>query len=107
MTPRDGLRVGMVGCGRIGAKRADALAPQDALIGCCDLDRSAAEGLAGAHGAPVCATTQELLALNPDVVVVATTHEHLAPTVEQALAAGADVLVEKPAGVSLAQVEHL
>ncbi len=104
---RRGLTVGVVGCGRIGAKRADALAPSDSLIGCCDVNGAAAQALARAHGCQVCANPQELLALEPDVVVVATVHDQLAALTEQALMAGAHVLVEKPAGVCVAQIEHL
>jgi predicted dehydrogenase len=102
-----GLRVAVVGCGLIGAKRAAALAPEDDLIACYDLNAHAAEGLASGYGAAVCATLEELLALDPQVVVVATVHDQLAGTAEQALRAGAHVLVEKPAGVSVAQIDGL
>jgi predicted dehydrogenase len=104
---RRGLSVGVLGCGQIGAKRAQALAPQDSLVGCCDLNGAAARGLAAHHGARVCATPEELLALDPEVVIVATVHDQLAELVEQALAAGAHVLVEKPAGISTAQIDRL
>lgn len=99
--------MGVVGCGRIGAKRADALAPQDSLLGCCDVDVAAAESLAARHGCRACATAEGLFALDPEVVIVATVHDQLAGLAERALAAGAHVLVEKPAGVSLAQVDRL
>jgi predicted dehydrogenase len=101
------VSVGIVGCGRIGAKRADALAPADSLLGCYDLDPAATQALAQAHGCKACATPRELLALEPDVVVVATVHDQLAALSELALQAGAHVLVEKPAGVRTAQIERL
>ncbi len=41
------------------------------------------------------------------MVVVATVHDQLAGLAEQALAAGAHVLVEKPAAISSAEVERL
>ena len=104
---RDGLRVAVLGCGQIGAKRAQALAPQDTIVGCCDLNIAAAEELAARHGARVCATPQELVALDPDVVVVAAVHDQLAGLVELSLAAGAHVLVEKPAAISTAQIDRL
>jgi predicted dehydrogenase len=104
---RRGLSVGMVGCGRIGAKRADALAPPDTLIACCDLDRAAAERLARRHGCKLCVTAQELFSLEPDVVIVATVHDQLAGLAELAMLSGAHVLVEKPAGVSTMQIDGL
>jgi predicted dehydrogenase len=104
---RRGLRVGIVGCGRMGVKRAGALASQDTLIGCCDPNAAAADGLARRYGCEVFPTPEELLALEPEIVVVATVHDQLAALAEQALAAGSHVLVEKPAAVSAAQVDRL
>jgi predicted dehydrogenase len=101
------LRVAIVGCGRIGAKRAQALGPGETLIGCYDIDSQAATGFAARYRCVACATAQELFALAPQVVVVATAHDRLAELTERALAAGAHVLVEKPAGVSTAQVDRL
>ncbi len=100
-------RVAIVGCGTIGAKRADALQAGDELIACYDIDPAAAERLAGRFGAAVCATLSELLSLEPDVVIVATVHDQLAGLAEQALEAGAHVLVEKPAGISSEQIDRL
>jgi predicted dehydrogenase len=101
------LRVAIVGCGLIGAKRAAALAPEDELIACHDVSAQAAEGLAGRFGARACATLEELLGLHPEVVVVATVHDRLAGLAQAALDSGAHVLVEKPAGVSSVQIEEL
>jgi predicted dehydrogenase len=101
------LRVAIVGCGRIGARRAQALGPGETLVGCCDIDSRAVERLAARHRCVACATPEELFALAPQVVVVATGHDRLAELTERALAAGAHVLVEKPAGISTAQIDRL
>ncbi|HEY7960507.1 MAG TPA: Gfo/Idh/MocA family oxidoreductase [Solirubrobacteraceae bacterium] len=105
--PRNGLRVAIVGCGAIGAKRAQALAPTDELIACHDVDAQAAIRFARRHGGRACATLADLLNASPDVVVVATVHNRLTELAEQALSTGAHVLVEKPAGVSTAQIDRL
>jgi predicted dehydrogenase len=102
-----GLSVGIVGCGLIGTKRAGALTPEDELIACYDLNQSAAERLAESSSARACTTLEELLESGPEVVVVATVHDQLAGLAERALASGAHVLVEKPAGVSSAQIDRL
>ena len=52
-------------------------------------------------------TRQDLLAAGPDVVIIATTHDHLAALTMDALAAGSHVLVEKPAAISLGEVAAL
>jgi predicted dehydrogenase len=101
------LRVAIVGCGSIGAKRAAALRPQDTLVACYDVNDQAAAVLGREHDASVCESLEQLLAIQPDVVVVATVHDQLARLAEQALEAGAHVLVEKPAGISSAQLERL
>jgi predicted dehydrogenase len=103
----DPLRVGIVGCGLIGRKRAEALRSQDELVGCTDLVVEAAESLAADFGGRACGDLGELLDREPQVVVVATTHDQLAPVTEQVLEAGAHVLVEKPAGLGTAQVDGL
>jgi predicted dehydrogenase len=97
------LRVAIAGCGLIGHKRAAALG-EDRLVGTYDVDRPAAEALARAHDAVAVETLDALLALAPDVVVVAVTHDRLAELSTAALAARAHVLVEKPAGIGSAQV---
>jgi predicted dehydrogenase len=101
------VRVAIVGCGLIGAKRAAALSPDDELIACHDIDMRVAESLAGRYDAKACASLEELLSMRPEVVVVAAVHDQLTALAERALRGGAHVLVEKPAGVSGAQIDRL
>jgi predicted dehydrogenase len=107
MSSRAGLRVAIVGCGLIGDKRAAALGPRDRLLGATDVVIERASELVATYGGVACADADELLALAPDVVVVAVTHDQLAPYAEQALSAGAHVLVEKPAAIGTRQIERL
>lgn len=103
---RTPLRVGIVGCGLVGAKRAAALV-DDRLVGCFDAVPAAADRLAGEHGGRCCRDLAELLALAPDVVVVAVSHDALARVAEAALDAGAHVLVEKPGALGTEQLDRL
>ena len=100
------VTVGIVGCGLIGHKRAQALAA-DRLLGATDPVAERARELVEAYGGRACADIDELLALGPDVVVVAATHDQLAALAQRALAAGAHVLVEKPAGLGTDDVDRL
>ncbi len=104
---RESLRVAFAGCGLIGAKRAEALRPADRVVGCCDASRAAAETFAERYETSAVADVEELLALEPDVVVVAVSHDALAELAELALEGGAHVLLEKPAGIGAAQVARL
>jgi predicted dehydrogenase len=101
------LRVGVVGCGLIGHKRAAALGLEDELVGASDLSSAAAKQLVAEHGGRVCADVTALLDLAPDVVVVAVSHDALADLATRALQGGAHVLIEKPAGLNSAQIEQL
>jgi predicted dehydrogenase len=101
------LTVGVVGCGRMGEKRAEALGSDDRLVGCTDVDPAVGARFAGTHGVPAYPDIDSLLALGPDAVIVATSHDHLTPLSERALEAGAHVLVEKPAGLGRSDIERL
>ena len=101
------MRVAIVGCGLIGDKRAAALRPEDEVVGATDPAPDRADALVEKYGGRACAGVDELLELRPDVVIVATTHDQLAPMAERALTGGAHVLVEKPAGLGTAQIERL
>jgi predicted dehydrogenase len=89
--------IAIVGCGLIGSKRAQSLA--GARLGvCCDLDRGRAIALAAAHpGAEVVSDWRVAVALpGIDIVIVATTHDMLAPIAAEAAGAGKHVFIEKP-----------
>ena len=101
------MRVGIAGCGLIGRKRAEALGPEDTLVGCFDPVSEAATALVAEHGGEVCESVDNLLDTRLDVVVVAAPHDQLAGLAERALDAGCHVLIEKPAGLGTAQVERV
>lgn len=98
-------RVGIVGCGLVGRKRAAALGPAH-LVACVDVQPERAETLARSAGAGVERDWRALVARpDVDIVVVATTNDALAPVTLAAVEAGKHVLVEKPAGRSVAELE--
>jgi predicted dehydrogenase len=100
------LRVGIVGCGVIGRKRAAALGA-DRLVACHDVADAAAHSLAADYGARAATSIDDLLAAGCDAVIVAVTHDHLSEVSCRALEAGAHVLVEKPGGVGRSDVDRI
>ena len=100
--------VAIIGCGLIGQKRARALAGAR-LFACADRDASRAESLARSVPGATAAKDWRTAVGHPnvDVVVVAPTHDALAEISCAALAAGKHVLVEKPAGRSLAEIDGI
>lgn len=106
MTPTPG--VALVGCGLIGQKRLNSLPPGSVRVA-CDLDLDRARRLAAlSSGCRATASAAEAFAASDvQVVVIATVNAALAPLACRAAAAGKHVLVEKPVGVSVRQIEQL
>jgi predicted dehydrogenase len=106
MSDRPGVAI--VGCGLVGRKRAAALG-HARLIACADAITDRARTLAAtAPGAVAVDRWNEAIARHDvDVVIVATTNDALVEIGLAALAAGKHVLVEKPAGRSVAEIESL
>ena len=90
------MRIGIVGCGLIGQKRAAAATGHEIPI-VCDVNAERAEALARSVGGRGTNDWRELVAKELDLVIVATTHDHLAEITLAAVQAGKHVLVEKPA----------
>ncbi len=101
------LSVGIVGAGLIGGKRADALGSVDTVVGVHDVDHARASVLADRLRVPADVELDALLEREPDVVVVATTHDALADLACRALEAGSHVLVEKPAGLRAEDIDRI
>ena len=93
-------RVGLIGAGGVGQKRAVAIAahPHSELSVVCDLNPAAAAALAQSYGAGLAASWEEVVQAPLDIVVVSTTHDFLAPISAAALRQGKHVLAEKPLG---------
>ena len=92
------MKLAIIGCGRIGQKRSQALAGAE-LAACADRERGRADQLA--RSARDCAAFDDWRHVIDDrtiaVVVVATPHDSLATITAAAISAGKHVLVEKPA----------
>jgi len=101
-------RVALIGCGLVGQKRMNLLPPGSVTVA-CDLQLARAQKLAAA--APGCTATdsvaQAVATANVDAVFIATINASLAPVAAQALRAGKHVLVEKPAAISVKELDEL
>ncbi len=102
-----GVRVALAGCGAIGRRRAESLRSTDRLVGCFDVVPDHAADLAATFGATACGDLDSLLELRADVVIVATVHNALAAVTCAALRYGSHVLVEKPAGIGVADIDAI
>ena len=102
------LRVALIGCGLIGQKRLNNLPPGCVTVA-CDLALERAQKLAAqSPGCRATASVAEALASpDVDVAMIATVNSSLAPLACQAAEAGKHVLVEKPVGITVAEIDRL
>jgi predicted dehydrogenase len=99
------MRVAVIGCGLIGRKRARAL-PEGRVAVCCDAQAERALALAAELHTEASPDWRETVTRRDvDAVIVATTHDALAPVAAAAAAAGKHVLIEKPGARRAAELD--
>ena len=105
------LRTAVVGCGWHGTALAKAVVQSEhlQLVACADTDAAATRSVAVlADGVTSHASIAELLgAADVDAVVIATTHDALAPTALAAIRAGKHVMIEKPMALNEEQAKEV
>ncbi len=103
------LRVGVIGCGLIGRRRAEIVRQShDKLVVVADVDERRAKVLGEEMGCLATTAWQEVVARDDvDAVVVSTTNKWLAPITVSALRCGKHVLVEKPAARTPAEAADI
>ncbi|TAM68641.1 MAG: Gfo/Idh/MocA family oxidoreductase [Microbacteriaceae bacterium] len=92
-------RAAVIGCGDVSSVHFTALAamPGVELVAVCDPDAGRLSAAEASHGVPGFADHRELLReIRPDVVHIATPHHTHAQIAIDALAAGVNVILEKP-----------
>lgn len=102
------MNVAIIGAGLIGKKRAAAL-PKGVSLKCiCDVNTLAGQTLAQEYSCRFEPRWEKVVA-DPSVkaVIVATTHDYLAPITKRAILNGKHVLVEKPGARNLSEFNGL
>lgn len=107
--PSGPVRVALVGAGRIGASHAHLLArrvPDTDLVAVADPRPGAAAVVAGPYGARSSTSPQDIIGADDvDAVVIAASSTVHAELIAMAASAGKHVFSEKPAGMTLAEVD--
>lgn len=106
----DELRIGLLGCGRIGAMHADLLENQVAgasVTGVFDVFAESANKIGAAVGATVHPSASELItAADVDAVAIATSTDTHVDLMIEAAGAGKPIFCEKPISLDLAKVDE-
>ncbi|HAO77681.1 MAG TPA: LmbZ [Verrucomicrobia subdivision 3 bacterium] len=103
------MNYAIVGCGLIGKKRLACLPAGLKLVVACDTNLSRAEELVKIVGSGRAVSDFKTAVADPqvDAVIVATVNSVLAEVSAAAIRAGKHVIVEKPAGISVKQIDEL
>src|SRR5437868_127446 len=106
---QNGLQLGVVGVGRIGAFHAATLRDIDAVaeLTVTDADPSRAETIAATLGARTAPNAEALLRGGVDAVVIATPTPGHAPLLKAAAAAGVPAFCEKPVALELEPLDSV
>lgn len=102
------MKWGLLGCGVIGERRAQALPQGVKLVSCFDPNTERSQRIASLYSCRVENTAEDLLQKDKvDAVIIAGINSVLVPLVQTALNQGIHVLVEKPAARSFLELSKL
>lgn len=104
------LRVGLLGCGGIGARHATAVGvfkDEMQLVACCGRSDNKAHEFAARFGAEPFTDLRRMLDSQIDLLIVALPPFAHTGQVEQAVAAGTHVLVEKPIALDMTRARSM
>lgn len=103
------MNYAIIGCGLIGKKRLAALPAGSKLVVACDTNLSRAQALVelAKAGRAVADFKEAVADSTVDAVIVATINSTLAEISAEAVRAGKHVVVEKPAGISVVEIDNL
>lgn len=101
------MRVGIVGAGRMGNKRAKALGDAK-LVLVADVDRDRAKKLAAAHNCEYTTDWEKVVTSDSiDIAIISTPHIYLAPIAIKAIENGKHTLVEKPGARNMKELSNV
>jgi predicted dehydrogenase len=98
------MRFGLIGCGKIGIKRAESMPNGSSLVGCYDSNFQNAKSFASEFNVNVYENLEDLINCKEiEAVIVATTHDKLSELTKISLNASRHVFVEKPGAISYSE----
>ncbi|MDP7282464.1 MAG: Gfo/Idh/MocA family oxidoreductase, partial [Candidatus Undinarchaeales archaeon] len=101
------MKVGIIGCGLIGSRRADFLG-EDELVIVADVNEQRAKELSEKHNCKFTTDSHEVMQNSEvEVVIIATTNQFLAEIAIDAMNNGKHCLIEKPGARTIDEYERM
>ena len=102
------FKIGIIGCGLIGYKRAKSLGSKGKLIACADPNISQAKRIARNKKVKIFTNWKKLLEIKEiDIIIISTYHNQLSKILLHAYKKKKHVLVEKPGAKNLKEISKL
>lgn len=101
------MRVGIIGCGLIGNKRAKALQDDDTLVCCCDVNEKIAKKFSEKYKCKYYTDYKDMLDKNLDIVIIAVINKYIKEIASAFLKLDKYVLIEKPMGRNYEEASNL
>ena len=101
------MKVGIIGCGLIGEKRALSINKKDQVTALYDPNFDRSKYLSNITGAKVQDSPESVINSDAEIIFVATTHNLLAKYALKAINAEKHVLIEKPGACSSSELKKL
>ncbi len=100
------MNIAIIGCGNMGQRRAQAIGPEHKIVACYDSKLSVAHSFGKKYGIDAWAPHGIFSQPDVDIVIIGTTHDHLADYTRDAICRNKHVLVEKPAGIAVKEINR-
>ena len=102
------FKVGIIGCGLIGQKRAKSLGLRGNLIACADINVNNAKKIAHNKNVKIYNSWKKLLQIKEiDIVIISTFHNQLGKILLEAYKKNKHILVEKPGTKNLKEIKKI
>ena len=102
------FKIGIIGCGLIGYKRAKSLGPKGKLVACADPNISQANRIVRNKKVKIFTNWKKLLEIKEiDIVIISTPHNQLTKILLEAYRKNKHILVEKPATKNLDEIKKI
>jgi len=108
MKKNNPFKIGIIGCGLIGSKRAESLGKDGSLVTCADLDFEIAKKFANKYGGTPYKDWRNLIdESNIDILIISTTHNSLSEIAIEGINKNINIFIEKPAGINSKEIQSI